>query len=146
MRAAGTIPVVTNTTSCLNSSPEIIDMFLENETNINKTEPWIKLNKTTKIRKVMTFVQVYANLNLLSTEDSIKLTTFLIECLDRGKLHKVKEVLYNKEKGIILDIPILVHNKLSNRFTLKRIDKKVSTLKSLPTKVKTNGTGTTGTT
>ena len=137
MRAAGTTPnPAPTTTFTSNSTPENLDTFLENETNINRAAPWCKLNKTTKIQKVLAYIQVYRKANNLSDGDETKLTIFLKECLERKKLHKVKEVTYDKEEGVILDIPILVHHKLANRFTLKKTDKRVSTLKSLPSKVK----------
>ena len=59
---------------------------------------------------------------------------FLRNCLDKKKLQRVKDVLYNKETGEITDIPCLCYNKNLKHFTLKNIDKRVSTLKSLPIK------------
>jgi len=50
------------------------------------------------------------------------------------KLNRVKDVNYDKETGIIKDIPPLCYIKQTQHFTLKNIDKRVSTLKSLAPK------------
>ena len=48
--------------------------------------------------------------------------------------HDSKDVLYDKETGLIKDIPALFFNKTTKHFTLKNIDKRVTTQKSLPLK------------
>ena len=65
-----------------------------------------------------------------------QLIIFFKDCLDKKKLQKVKEVNYNKDTGEIKDIPALFYNKPSNHFTLKNLDKRISTLKGLPPKKK----------
>ena len=64
---------------------------------------------------------------------------FLKDCIDKKKLHRVKDVLYDKTTGCIKEIPALSYTKANKHFTLKNIDKRVSTLKSLAPK-KTQGT------
>jgi hypothetical protein len=73
-------------------------------------------------------------------EDETKsLTAFLKDTLDKKKLSRVKDVIYDKVNGVIKEIPALVYTKSNKHFTLKNIDKRVSTLKSLAPK-KSNGT------
>jgi hypothetical protein len=60
--------------------------------------------------------------------------SFLKDCLDKKKLSRVKDVIYDKEKGIVKDIPALTYTKSNKHFTLKNLDKRVSTLKSLAPK------------
>ena len=64
--------------------------------------------------------------------------TYLTAAVNRNRLQKVREVKYNKETGEVEDVPQLQFNKVSRKFTLKRGDKRVSTLSSLGT-----GTNTT---
>jgi hypothetical protein len=113
-----------------------LDKFLENEKIFNSNEPWSKLDKTTKIKKLIVFANNYKNENNLSDEEYDLLIAFFRNCLDKKKLQRVKDVNYNKETGEIKDIPALLHNKLSNHFTLKNIDKRISTLKGLTPKKK----------
>jgi hypothetical protein len=107
-----------------------VSQFLEKESRVNKAEPWCKLNKTLKLKKMVEFSLKYKETYDLSEEEHCKLNTFLKDCLNRKKLLKVKEVVYDKVNGVILEIPVLVKNETKNRFTLKRpVSKKVSTTK-----------------
>ena len=56
--------------------------------------------------------------------------------MDKKKLQRVKDVNYNKDTGEINDIPALYFNKPTNHFTLKNLDKRVSTLRGLTPKKK----------
>uniref|UniRef100_A0A6C0ERU3 Uncharacterized protein n=1 Tax=viral metagenome TaxID=1070528 RepID=A0A6C0ERU3_9ZZZZ len=116
-----------------------LEKFLENEKNNNQNEPWCKLNKTIKTRKLIDFVEVYKNDKKLDKEESELLLIFLKDSLDRKKLQRVKDVIYDKIIGTIKEIPALHYIKNSKRFTLKNIDKRISTVKSLSVK-KSNGT------
>jgi hypothetical protein len=111
-----------------------LDKFLENEKNNNSNEPWCKLNKTIKNKKLMEFVEIYKKDKNLDEEESNNLILFLKDCLDKKKLQRVKDVIYNKISGMITDIPALSYTKSNKHFTLKNIDKRVSTLKSLAPK------------
>jgi hypothetical protein len=118
-----------------------LDKFLEDEKNTNENEPWCKLNKTTKIKKIIEYIEKYKIDKNLTSEETEKLTSFLRDCLNRKKLQRIKDVMYDKEKGIVNDIPSLTYIKSTKHFTLKNIEKRVSTLKSLPQK-KTYAHGT----
>jgi hypothetical protein len=113
-----------------------LDKFLENEKINNANEPWSKLDKTAKIKKLTTFADYYKNENNLSINEYESLIHFFRDCLDRKKLQRVKDVNYNKETGEIKDIPALHYNKQLNHFTLKNIDKRVSTVRGLAPKKK----------
>jgi hypothetical protein len=117
-----------------------LDKFLENEKVNNVNEPWCKLNKTIKTKKLQDYVEIYKKLNNLSYEEGELLFIFLKDCIDRKKLQRVKDVLYDKENGSIKEIPALHYVKANKHFTLKNIDKRVSTLKSLAPKKSSQGT------
>jgi hypothetical protein len=117
-----------------------LEKFLENEKNNNVNEPWCKLNKTIKTKKLQDYVEIYKNKNDLSNEETVLLLNFLKESLDRKKLARVKDVVYDKDNGIIKDIPALYYLKSNKHFTLKNMDKRVSTLKSLAPKKAGQGT------
>jgi hypothetical protein len=111
-----------------------LEKFLENEQNNNKNDPWCKLDKTIKTKKLTEYVKLYKVENKLDDEESELLITFFKECLDRKKFQRVKDVIYDKTTGLIKEIPALTYTKATKHFTLKNIDKRVSTQKSLPTK------------
>jgi hypothetical protein len=116
-----------------------LEYFLENEKNNNKNEPWCKLDKTIKSIKLIQYTNEYKIQHELDAEEENNMIQFLKESLDRKKLQRVKDVIYDKVTGTIKDIPGLSYIKANRHFTLKNIDKRVSTLKSLTPK-KVNGT------
>lgn len=117
-----------------------LDKFLENEKNNNVNEPWCKLNKTIKMKKLQDYVASYKEDNNLSDDEGELLIGFLKDCIDRKKLQRVKDVIYDKENGKIKEIPALHYMKSTKHFTLKNLDKRVSTLKSLAPKKTGQGT------
>lgn len=117
-----------------------IDNFLE-KTKLNKSgEPWSKLDKTTKLKRLETFSLKYKETEKLTDIEYNQLITFFKDCLERGKLQRVKDVICDKETGEIKSIPALQFNKVTNNYTLKNIDKRVSTIKSLGPKKSINST------
>ena len=115
-----------------------LENFLENEKNNNKNEPWCKLNKTIKIQKLIEFVELYKTENKLNEEEENLLITFFRDCLERKKLQRLKDVIYDKDTGTVKNIPALHYTKSTKHFTLKNNEKRVSTLKSLaPKKINT---------
>jgi hypothetical protein len=123
----------TNETKSSNDMSNL-EKFLEAEKTNNGNEPWCKLNKTSKIKKLGEYVENYSKTNSLDQEEVKHLTAFLKDSLDKKKLSRVKDVIYDKVAGLIKDVPALAYNKSTRHFTLKNIDKRVSTLKSLAPK------------
>ena len=123
-----------NTKSASNLSN--LDKFLENEKISNSHEPWSKLDKTVKTKKLLAFAEKYRTEQSLSDTEYSKLVAFFKDCLDKKKLQRVKDVVYDKETGEIKELPALHFNKPTIHFTLKNIDKRVSTTRSLAPKKK----------
>lgn len=116
-----------------------IDSFLEKERTQNKEDQWTKLDKSMKISKITVFVENYSNDNNLNEKDKLFLYEFLIYCLEQKKLIKTKDVIYDKVNGLITSIPSLLYTPTSvKKFTLKRCEKRPSTLSSLAPKSKIN--------
>ncbi len=112
-----------------------LDKFLENEKINNRNENWNKLNNGLKIQKLHNFAEQYAKEHKISIKDIRLLKTFFTESINKNKLQKIKDVIYDKNTGTIQTIPSLVFNVASKNFTLKNMDKqRVSTLKSLTPK------------
>jgi len=112
-----------------------IDQLLEREKQHNKTESWNKLDKTAKIQKLHVFAEKYGKDNALAMKDIKSLKAFFKECLEKNKLQKTKDVVYNKDSREIVNVPALFFSPLNRNFTLRNLDtKRVSTLKSLTPK------------
>jgi len=111
-----------------------LEKFLEDEKKNNSNEPWCKLNKTIKTKKLLEFAETYCKEKTLDEDEVRLLNAFLKDSLDKKKLSRVKDVIYDKVTGIIKDIPALLYTKSKKHFTLKNVDKRISTLKSLAPK------------
>jgi hypothetical protein len=109
-----------------------LDKFLEESKTNKDNETWSKLDKTVKIKKLSLYAEKIAEEKKYTEEEKICLIAFLKDSLDRKKLQRVKDVHYDKVNGQILDIPALSFNKVNKHFTLRNIDKRISTIKSLP--------------
>jgi hypothetical protein len=116
----------------VNTNNSTLSNFLNNETIANEKENWCKLDKTQKVKKLINYVQLLENKYNLASEESNKCKSYLIKCLERKALSKAKDVIYDKVSGAIVDIPHLLFDTISRNFMLKKDDKHVSTVKSLP--------------
>ena len=67
----------------------------------------------------------------LSPEEIVILKEYLIISLDKKKLQHVKDIQHDKATNKIKLIPCLHFNPITRKFTIKRQEKRVSTLKSL---------------
>jgi hypothetical protein len=116
------------------NSTEKIDELLEKEKQNMNSEPWNKLDKRLKIQKLHAYAEKYGRENSLPLKEVKALKTFFSECLTKDKLAKVKDVDYDRELGAITNITTLCLNVGTRTFTLRNLEKKVSTLKMLTPK------------
>lgn len=116
------------------NSTEKIDELLEKEKQNMNSEPWNKLDKRLKIQKLHAYAEKYGKDNSLPLKEVKALKTFFSECLTKDKLAKVKDVDYDREAGAIINISTLCLNLGTRTFTLRNLEKKVSTLKMLTPK------------
>jgi hypothetical protein len=114
---------------------QTIDDLLEREKQSNKGEGWSKLDNSDKIARLHAFAERYAAANSLGASDVRALHAFFSSCLERKKLSRAKDVVYNISTKEVESIPALFFNTTLRAFTLKIVDtKRVSTLKSLTPK------------
>lgn len=114
---------------------QLMDELLEREKNHMKTLPWNKLDKTTRTQKLHAFAEKFGKDFALPSKSVKALKIFFSESLEKDKLQKAKEVVYDKERGTIQSIPVLHMNPDTRAFTLRNLDgTRPSTLKSLTPK------------
>ena len=124
---------IINETKVLNDIGNL-EKFLEKSNTNGQNEPWSKLDKTLKTKKILLYAKEYSKKHELCEKEEETLILFLKDGLDKKKMQRVKDVIYDKVTGEITDIPALFFNKSTCHFTLKNTDKRVSTSKSLPAK------------
>lgn len=116
-----------------------IDSFLDRERAHNKTESWVKLDKNVKRQVLHSYAEKYGKEYNMPVKEIKVLKSFFNTCLEKNKLNRTKDVVYNRDTQIISSIPGLFFNKNSKNYTIRANDsKRVSTLKSLAPKKKTN--------
>lgn len=119
-----------------NTNNNTLSNYLECESSANKKENWSKLDKTQKIKKLFAHIDILQKKFKLSDDETVKCHKYLLKCLERKALTKVKDVIYDKETGLISDIPNLYFDNTERVFILKKDDKHVSTVKCLPSENK----------
>lgn len=108
-----------------------VEEFLEKEMKTSTENiPWTKLEKATKLKKLMEFALVHSEKLKLNEDELDNLKTVLKEAIDRKHLQRVKDVTYDKEKCIIHEIPLLYFNENTRKFIIRRNDKKSNTIKT----------------
>jgi hypothetical protein len=115
-----------------NTNNNTLSKYLEDETSANQKENWSKLDKTQKVKKLINHVEFLEKKFTLNEDEVSKCKKYLLKCLERKALTKVKDVNYDKEKGIITTIPNLHFDTSTRVFALKKDDKHISTVKCLP--------------
>ena len=101
-----------------------IDSFLEKEKAVNKEKPWNKLGKNQKITKITEYINKYTEEYKCTNDEKENLKIYLVKCLERKKLQRVKDVVYDTKLSAIKNIPGLSFDKIKRKFTLKKVDKK----------------------
>lgn len=110
-----------------------LELFLEEEKKSIVSESWGKMDKNEKLKKLLEFAQVYMIEKELNQDQYDKLVSYLTDCVEKKRLNKTKDVVFDKKTGIIKSIPGLMVNK-QNNFTIKNLDSKNSTIRCLNTK------------
>lgn len=107
------------------------NLLLEKECNNNKKENWNKLDKSIKMDKISNYIESISNNYNLTNHEKLSLKQYLSNEIDKKNLIKNKDVIYLKDKGIIDNIPILQFNNTTRKFSLKKTNQHISTVKSL---------------
>jgi len=115
-------------------NPSNIDELLENEKLHNNNDSWNKLDNISKKQVLHTYADKYGLDNNLTSKELETLKSFFNDAIQKNKLKKTKDVQYNKDNRIIINIPSLFFNTINRSFTLRNIEKRVSTLKSMTPK------------
>lgn len=109
-----------------------LEDLLETEKQNNKLEAWNKLDKTSRVQKLHAFAEKYGREHGLPVKEIKNLKVFFALSLDKGKLNRAKDVIYDREVREVKSVPALHFNNDSKAFTLRNLDdKRVSTLKCL---------------
>ena len=116
----------------MSNETDAVDKLLDMEMQNNRNVIWSRLDRMTRVRKLHEYADKYGKNSAMSIEEIDLLKTYLVNSMQKKKrLLKTREVKYNKETETIESIPILFFNPSNRKFTLKRSDKRTSTISSL---------------
>jgi hypothetical protein len=108
------------TNSSTTNNIDSIDQLLAQETVSNVADSWARLDKTTRIKKLKTYVRTKMNARMnLTDQESDKCLRYMVRNMDR-QLRRVKDVVYDKDSGEVMDIPAFEFNAKTRAFTMKR--------------------------
>lgn len=110
-----------------------LEDMLETEKQTNKLAAWNKLDKTSRMQKLHAFAEKYGREHGFPVKDIKNLKVFFTNSLDKGRLNRAKDVVYDRELREVKSVPSLHFNSDSKAFTLRNLEdaKRVSTLKCL---------------
>ena len=112
----------TNIEPTLDSNEEKINMFLSMDMEKNKKGVWSKLSKTEKVKKIKNYIKnVLAKEHDLTEAELLYANKFFSLWMDRKKLSKNNELLYNQDVGVIEGIEGLSFNVETRKFTINSI-------------------------
>jgi hypothetical protein len=113
-----------------------VESFMGRVDDLESTEkqPWNKLEKAFKLQKLNAFAETYGADHKLSDEQVLRLKEALKERLGVKQLMKMKDVAYDKVRGVVTKIDCLVVHK-DGTFGFRNTDS-VSPLLSLAPKTR----------
>lgn len=97
-----------------------VESILDREIASSVDTMWTKLSKTTKVEKLISFAAGFTENNALDDELGMVLEQTLLRNLDMSRLSRMKDVVYDPENKVILDVPGLELVPGTRHFTLKR--------------------------
>ena len=108
-----------------------INDILDNDIENNKHKRWNKLAKNIKIKLLKNFADEYCKEKKYTESIKKNLITYFLKSLERKKLSKVKDIIYDCENNVIISIPSLSYDNIKNKFTLRNNpDKKKTSVKN----------------
>ena len=122
----------TNLENNIDTSEDAINNFLNIDIENNKKGIWSKLTKTEKIKKIKQYINEKLKLEYnLTDEESVYTVKVFTIMIDRKKLSKNNELIYNQENGFIEQIGGLTFNIETRKFNINEdLAKKSKTKKN----------------
>jgi hypothetical protein len=109
----------TNLENNIDTSEDAINNFLNIDIENNKKGIWSKLTKTEKIKKIKQYINEKLKLEYNLTDEEIVYTVKVFTIMiDRKKLSKNNELIYNQENGFIEQIGGLTFNIETRKFNI----------------------------
>ena len=106
----------------VDTSETHLDAVLEKEMKSSEDVPWSRLQKMQKIDKLMAFCDEHAEKESLTERQKVALRSYLRMALEQRRIHRAKDVDYDRVTGKVISVPGLKYHTSTNKFTIKRDD------------------------
>jgi hypothetical protein len=110
---------------------ESVDEIIKKNINKSPIKSWSKIDKSAKYKLLVDYATAYKEEKSLSDVKYNSLIAFFKDCMDKKKLYRVKDVVYDSGENVIKDIPHLMFNTHANTYTLRNSEKYISATKNL---------------
>ena len=107
-------------TNPVSSTETELDAALSQEMKAQQDLPWSRLPKLQRIQKLNAFCDYHSEQESLDSQQTLHLRTYLRQALDQRRIHRAKDVIYDKTTGTITSIPGLKYHARTSRYTIKR--------------------------
>ena len=108
-----------------------VEAILDTESSERRCRPWSRLDPAVRARKLHDYAEVLIAEQSLDAHQAESLKEAFRMGAQRRRLERARDVQYDRTTEAVVAVPNLIYNQTSRRYTLKRSDKRVSTLKSL---------------
>ena len=108
------------------------DIFqeMEDEKNERFQKLWSKLDKGSKLNRLVLFVKLKKLEEELNDSQEKQLKTLLYQLCESGALNKISDVTYCDETYLILNIKNLEFDEDTKKYSFKKVEKKKNVSKS----------------
>lgn len=108
------------------------DIFqeMDAEKNGRFQKLWSKLDKGSKLNRLILFVKLQKLEEELNDSQENQLKTLLYQLCESGALNKISDVIYCEDTHLILTIKNLELNEDTKKYTFKKVEKKKNVSKS----------------
>ena len=103
----------------LETSGELESSEEDNQLDPRFAHPWNKLEKGSKMNRILVYVQSQKTENELTDNQTKELKNLLFKGCENGLFNKISDVKYNQETGLIESFKNLEFNESTKKYKLK---------------------------
>ena len=119
----------------LNDEKDKVQELIDKENHDRFSKPWSKLDKGTKLNRLLIYIKQQKISNNLDTKQEEQLKLLLINRLEIGNLNKISDIVYSVDEKVITEIKDLIYNEETKKY---KFEKKVKSKTKSKTKSKSN--------
>lgn len=109
---------------------DAVDKIMSEMNDGNAPKSWNKIDKTTKLKALTKYADICKTEKGITDAMYNSMLVFFVDSLDKKKLSRVKDVVFDKETCTVTDIPTMIFNTSTSAYTIKSAVKHVNTVRN----------------